>query len=628
MEVAYLNVRHMLEERARENEHDVYLAFYDREITFGALKQDVFRLAGALLEAGVRKGDIVYVYQENSPEFLISVLAANCIGAVAGPLNTWLKGGEIAYQLNDSRGCAMVVDEAFIPVLDEIRPQCPHLKTVIRNGGTPSGGDLSLQELLASRPPELPFVEIAGHDLAYIFYTSGTTGRPKGALLSHHNLLFEFAALRQALELPGDDPAKVVGLIFLPFFHVNACMSMLGSIYRGIKTAALRKFSVREFGPTVEKHRCRFFSAVPQVYKILLQARDTVLQSDLSSLQYGVCGAAPMPRETIRQFEEVYGVQILEGYGLTEGTVATTLQRRDRPKKVGSIGRPLPGQEVRIMGPTGRFLPPGDVGEIVVRGENVMQGYLGLPEENARTIRDGWLHTGDRGMMDEDGDFYIVDREKDMIIRGGENIYPKEIENVISEHPAVHDVAVIGIPDELAGEAVKAFVVPRFGMDPTEAEIVAHCRQRMADFKVPAHVEFVAGLPASAVGKVLKRLLRKGQGITRLDEVDAAEGFEMDSVFQMMPLLFKPEKAGSWTARIRYHVFGPGGGIWTICVENGTMTVTGEAEPGPTVTVKVYARTLMKIVTRELEGMAAINSGLMQIEGNQADAAMFYEVLE
>jgi len=628
MEVPYRNIRHMLEERARKNGDQVYMAFYDREITFRALQQDAFRLAHALLEAGVAKGDIVYVYQENSPEFLISALAANSMGAVAGPLNTWLKGREIAYQLNDSRGRALVIDEAFLPLLDEIRPQCPHLKTVVQHGGPLRDGHLSFQDLLASHPPDAGPEDISEHDPAYVFYTSGTTGHPKGALLSHRNILFEFAALREALELPGDDPARAVGLIFLPFFHVNACMSMLAGVYRGIKTAALRKFSVREFGPTVERHRASFFSAVPQVYKILLQARDTVSQSDLSSLKYGICGAAPMPVETIRQFQEAYGVEILEGYGLTEGTVATTLQRRNEPKKIGSIGRPLPGQKVRIMDPVGRFLPAGEVGEIVVQGPNVMLGYLGLPHENARTLRDGWLHTGDRGYADEDGDFFIVDREKDMIIKGGENIYPKEIENVISEHPAVCDVAVIGVPDELTGEEVKAFVVPRFGLDLTEEEIREYCRAHLAEFKVPGTVELVAGLPASAVGKVLKRLLRKGEGITRLSELNAADDFEVDGVFQMMPLLFKPEKAGAWKARIRYHVFGPGGGIWTLRVENGAMTVAREAEENPTVTVKVYAQTLMKIVTRELEGMAAVNSGLMQIEGSQADAAMFYEVLE
>ena len=628
MVAAYRNIRHMLEERARESGDRVYMAFYDREVTFRALQQDAFRLSNALLEAGVAKGDIVYVYQENSPEFLISALAANCIGAVAGPLNTWLKGREIAYQLNDSRGKAMVIDEAFLPVLDEIRPRCPHLKTVIQHGGSLREGHLSFRALLVSHPPDAGPEDISGDDPAYIFYTSGTTGNPKGALLSHRNLLFEFQALREALELPDDDPARAVGLIFLPFFHVNACMSMLAGIYRGIKTAVLRKFSVREFGPTVERHRARFFSAVPQVYKILLQARDTVCQSDLSSLQYGICGAAPMPVETIRQFEEVYGVTILEGYGLTEGTVASTLQRRNLPRKAGSIGRPLPGQEVRIMSPAGCFLPAGEVGEIVLRGANVMMGYLGLPEENARTLRDGWLHTGDRGYVDEDGDFFIVDREKDLIIKGGENIYPKEIENVISEHPAVYDVAVIGVPDEFTGEAVKAFVVPRFGSDLSEEDILEHCRARMAAFKVPETVELVAGLPTSAVGKVLKRLLRKGEGITRLSELKAADDFDLDGVFRMMPLLFNPAKAGNWQARIRYHVFGPGGGIWTIRVENGTMNVAKEAGEDPTVTVKLYARTLMKIVTRELEGLAAVNAGLMQIEGSQADAAMFYEVLE
>jgi hypothetical protein len=287
----------------------------------------------------------------------------------------------------------------------------------------------------------------------------------------------------------------------------------------------------------------------------------------------------------------------------------------------------LPGQEVKVFDPHERELPVGEVGEIVVRGANVMVGYLGLADENARTIRGGWLHTGDRGYRDADGDFFIVDREKDMIIKGGENIYPKEIENVISEHPAVHDVAVIGVPDELSGEEVKAFVVPRFGEQVTRAEIIDHCRHRLADFKIPHEVELVAGLPASAVGKVLKRLLREGQGITRLADLEGDESFDPDAVFQMMPLLFKPERAGSWEAVIRYEVFGRGGGVWTILVKEGRMEVVKGPGPAPTVTFKVHAPTFRRIVTRELDGMTAINSGLMQIEGNQADAALFYEVL-
>jgi len=618
----------MLEQRAEESSDEVYFAFYDREITFGALHENVCRMANAYLDLGVQKGDIVYVYQNNSPEFLVSALAANCIGAVAGPLNNWLKGEEIAYQLNDSKGVAMVIDGEFVPTLEAVRSKCPHLKTVIQNEGPLSEGHLAFQDLVESHSPELKEAEIRKDDLAYIFYTSGTTGHPKGALLTHWNVLFEFAALREVLEEPGDETRDAVALIFLPFFHVNACMSMLASIYRGIKTAALKKFSVREFGPTVEKHGCSFFSAVPKVYKILLQAKDTVKQYDLSSLKYGVCGAAPMPVETIRQFQEIYGVEILEGYGLTEGTVATTIQRRSGKKKIGSIGSPLPGQDVRIFSETGRELPPGEVGEIVVRGDNIMVGYLGLPEENAKTIRDGWLHTGDRGYMDEDGDFFIVDREKDMIIKGGENIYPKEIENVISEHPAVHDVAVIGVPDEMSGEEVKAFVVPRFGVEVTEQDIMDHCNARMADFKVPREVELVIGLPASAVGKVLKRLLRDGQGITRLADVEGEEDFDVGGVFQMMPLLFNPEKAGSWEAVIRYQIFGAGGGIWTIIVKDGKMEAVNEAVENPTATFKVYLQTFKKIVTKELDGMTAMNSGLMQVEGSQADAAMFYEVLD
>ncbi|MEW5945778.1 MAG: long-chain-fatty-acid--CoA ligase [bacterium] len=545
MEVRYRNLRHMFEERAKESAGDAYVAFYDRELTFGEFDERSSRLADSLLKLGVGKGDIVYIYMNNSPEYVIAAAAITKLGAVAGPTNSWLKSGEIRYQYNDSKGKAVIVDTEFLPVVEEIAPGCPALKHIIVNADAQKEGHFSMPGLIAEGSPRLADAEIARNDLAFIFYTAGTTGNPKGALQTHWNVVFELEAIRQALEIPGETPGDTVALIFLPFFHVNAMMSMMAGVYRGIKTVVLKKFSVREFGPAVEKHRAAFFSAVPKVYKILIEARDTVQKHDLSSLKFGICGAAPMPVETIRRFEELYGVEILEGYGLTEGTVASTLHRRGGKKKIGSIGQALPGQEVKILDANDRELPAGEVGEICVRGDNVMVGYLGLDEVNRQTLRGGWLHTGDRGCVDEEGFFYIVDREKDMIIKGGENIYPKEIENVISTHTDVYDVAVIGVPDEMSGEEVKAFVVPRIGREMSEEQIIEHCRASLADFKVPRYVEFVIGLPSSAVGKALKRLLREGKGITRISDL-GGETLNLDPIFQMMPFRFNAAKAGAW----------------------------------------------------------------------------------
>jgi len=627
MEVKYQNIREMVEERTRESRDDVYIAFYGREITFGAFDEDANRFANGLKRLGVGKGDIVYVYMNNCPEFLVAAVGAAKIGAIAAPINNWLKADEIKFQLNDSKGKAMAVESAFWPVVDSIKDDCPHLAEIIESGESPAGGNHSYAEMIEASPAALDPVDISRDDIAFIFYTAGTTGTPKGAQLTHWNVAFEIAGLREAMAEEGDEQERHVALIFLPFFHVNAMMSMMANIYRGLKTAVLKKFSVREFGPAVAEHGCSFFSAVPKVYKILLEARDVIQAHDLSSLKYGVCGAAPMPVETIRQFEQVYGVEILEGYGLTEGTVASTLHRRGGVKKIGSIGPALPGQDVRIFNEVDKELPPGEVGEIVVQGDNVMVGYLARPEENDRTLRGGWLHTGDRGYVDEDGFFFIVDREKDMIIKGGENIYPMEIENVISSHPAVHDVAVIGVPDEMAGEEVKAFVVPHIGVKVTEQEIIDFCTERIADFKVPKFVEFVIGLPASAVGKVLKRKLREGEGITRLADIESGEKLNLDIIFQMMPHRINKEKAGAWAAAIRYEIFGPSGGSWTLIVEAGSGRVEMESDVEPTAVVKLYDQTFQKLVMKQVDAVTAMNSGLMQISGNEADVAMLGDVM-
>ncbi len=628
MESEYKNIRHMLEERARLDGEKVYIVFYDHELTYAQFNEQVNRFANGLLSLGVKQGDTVYIHLSNCPEHMIATLGAIKIGAIAGPINILLKAEEIKYELNDSKGKVLVTESPLISVVEEMKPGLEYLEKIIEFGGTVREEHISFRELIKANSARLKKGKLGYDDLAFIFYTSGTTGKPKGTLLTHGNVLNTISGLRNALNPPEGEEAEEqnCALFFLPLFHVNAMMSLISGINRALKTVLLRKFSVREFGPLVEKHGCEFFSAVPKVYKILLEARDTVQKHDLSSLKFAICGAAPMPVETIREFEKLYGVELMEGYGLTEATVASTLHRRGGKKKIGSIGPALDGQEVKIMDPEGKLLSPGKVGEIVIRGPSVMVGYYGLKDETEKTLRDGWLHTGDIGYMDEEGFFYIVDREKDMIIKGGENIYPKEIEDVISKHPAVHDVGVIGIPDEISGEEIKAFVVPRIGKKVNPEEIIEFCRKELAEFKVPKEVELIIGIPASAVGKSLKRKLRNGEGIVRLSE-ESGE-MKLGEIFQFMASMFNKEKAGKWSAIIQYEIYGRNEGVWVLDIKEGEIKLIEGKPPTPaTAVVRMYDQTFKQLIERKTDAMTAINSGMIQIEGSEADVAMFGEVM-
>lgn len=628
LRVIYSDIREMIEKRAEKSKDRVYIAFYEREITFGEFNKLVNRFANRLKKLGVKKGDVIYVYLSNCPEHLVATCAAVKLGAIACPINILLKPHELEYEFNDSQGKIVILDSAFVPAFNEIKEK-KYIEHVIELGDSVREGHISYNDILNEESDELEKMDIDKKDYAFIFYTSGTTGKPKGAVLTHWNTVYTLAGIKDTLASEeGDDASEdECALIFLPMFHVNAMMSMLSGIYRGFKIALLRKFSVREFGPTVEKHKCRFFSAVPKVYKILMEAKDTVKKYDLSSLEFGICGAAPMPSELIVEFEKEYGIEILEGYGLTEGTVASTLHKRGGKKKVGSIGEVIAGQEVRIMDENGNFLPPGKIGEIVIRGDNVMVGYWGNEDETKKTLKDGWLHTGDIGYMDEEGFFYIVDRAKDMIIKGGENIYPKEIEDILHQHPKVHDAAVIGIPDEVHGEEVKAFVVPKVGEKITEEEIKKFASTHLADFKVPQHVEFVVGLPTNPVGKVLKRHLREEKGIITFKDLENVGELNLDFIFQALPMRFDPEKAGSWKAKIQYIIYGKNSGEWWLEIEKGEMKTHKGRCDNPTCIIKTYDLVLSKMIQKELDGMTAINAGLLQVEGNESDLAMLSEVM-
>ena len=363
---------------------------------------------------------------------------------------------------------------------------------------------------LADPPP--PVTE--SDDLALLVYTSGSTGRPKGVELTHANLDAMAGSMGRALRLTESDHC----LLVLPLFHVNAiCVSFLATMIAGGRLSVLGRFSPVAFLESVEALRPTYFSAVPTIYSHLVSLPAEVT-ADTSSVRVAICGAAPAPAELLRAVEERFGFPVVEGYGLTEATCGSTANPLDGPHKPGTVGVALPGQEVAIMADDGGLLPPGEPGEVVIRGANLMRGYRNRPEATAETLRDGWLHTGDVGVLDEDGYLRLVDRIKDMIIRGGENIYPKEIESVLHSHPAVRDAAVVGAPDPSHGEVPVAFVTLHDGRDVTADELRALCTERLARFKIPVAFHLVDALPTNPVGKIDKPALRSRTAATRETE--------------------------------------------------------------------------------------------------------------
>ncbi|MBI4614301.1 MAG: AMP-binding protein [Planctomycetes bacterium] len=488
--------------RARELGEKPYIHFGEETWSFRRFADVVARLAGGFRRLGIEKGDVVHVYMNNKNWTFAADVALASIGAVAGPLNCLWGSDETGYVLRDSGAVGALVESCYRPAFETARKSAPRCKHVVEFE-TPEW------EALARGEPD-PLDAAAPDDTAFLFYTSGTTGEPKGVPLTHANALWAAAGIREILH-SSEERGDEVGLIFLPIFHVNAMMSLVSALNSGVTIVLRPMFSASEFGPLVQKHKVSFFSGVPTIYRILLQVADQYAGLDLSSLKFGVCGAAPLPADLIGRFEERFGFKIIEGYGLTEGTVASTLNPIDGTRKVGSIGKAIPGQEVAILDDEGHVLPPNTLGEIAIKGPNVMAGYLNKPAANREVFDGGWFRTGDIGNRDEEGYFYIVDRKKDMYIRGGENVYPKEVEAAIQTHPAVQEAAVIGVPDEFKGEEGKAFVVLLPGENLTPEELQTYLTPKLAEYKIPKYVEFTPSLPKNIVGKVLKKELRKNQ---------------------------------------------------------------------------------------------------------------------
>ncbi|WP_406024218.1 AMP-binding protein [Nocardioides sp. NBC_00850] len=460
----------------------------DRVLDNATFAQAVRRLADRFASLGVSSGDTVAVLLHNRVEIVTTMFAAWLQGAAMSPVNPALTDEEIHYQVQDSTSAVIVGDEHAGDVADAVGVAWVDVQTIH-------------QPTQAPVPERAP--ASAASDFALVIYTSGTTGKPKGVLLDHANLAAMSTSIIEHFSLTDTDTS----LLVLPLFHVNGLVASVLSVLRaGGNVVVGPRFSPDTFWDVVEAHRPTYFSAVPTIYAIL-DAR-THRAVDTSSLRFVICGAAPMPAELITRFEERFQVPVIEGYGLSEGTVVSAINPVDGPRKPGTVGVALPGQEVVVVSVDGDPQPRGQRGEVVIRGANVMRGYLGRPEETAKVVRDGWLHTGDVGIIDEDGYLRIVDRLKDMIIRGGENIYPKEIEECLYGHPAVLEAAVVGKPDDVFGEVPVAYVATKPGLAATPDELLAHCSTALARYKVPTQIHVRTELPKNSVGKLVKGLLR------------------------------------------------------------------------------------------------------------------------
>ena len=586
-----------------------YLQFYDQTVTYGDFGRQVNILANALKGRGFEKGDFIHVLVQNSPQTLVAYFAIQKIGAVAGPVNGWWKAPEVQYLLNDSRGRGLIIEDQYLPILDEIKGRCPHLEKIIEVGEKPRPEHIDFAALLAEGTETPVACESEDADTAYIFYTSGTTGNPKGVLLSHRNVLADVDGVTRALNLE----EKMTALICLPLFHVNAMLSCTFSLGIGLQIVLRRQFSASEFWEVVDRHKVNFWSAVPAVYQILL-SDPTRQKYDLSSLQFGICGAAPLTEETMKNFQEAFGIPIVEGYGLTEATCVSTINPRDGVRKIGSIGLPLPGQDVKILAEDGSECPRGESGEICIGGDVVMKGYFNRPGETSETLAEGYLHTGDVGIMDEDGYIFIVDRIKDMIIRGGENIYPKEIDNLLATHPMIQEAATVGVPDDTMGEEVKVFVIP---LDDglTEQDVIDFCKKHLATFKVPRYVEILEDdFPRSPIGKVLKKELRKW-GLTPRPKKARASQATVADIFGTMESRVNSEGVAGVTANYGYIITGSGGGEWTVCVADGDVQVR-DGLHDPAVTTTCAAKDWIAITLGKLDGMTSFTSGKLKVAGD------------
>jgi len=466
-----------------------------RQFTYKEFEAAVMRTAGLLAANGIRKGDVVSLLLPNSVEYVIAYFACWQLGALAGPINSLLKSQEIAYVISNSEAKALLVNSEFLPVIEPIRNELPAIINFDNEAEATRATDTK------------PITEIDCEHEAIIIYTSGTTGKPKGCLLTHGNVIANAHQISSWLGFTEKDRL----LTIMPLFHMNAVsVTTMSALYAGGSTVVSPKFSASRFWQIISDYEITSFGSVATMLSMLLSTYPDGVPPGLKTdqLRFAMCGSAPVPAEVLRRFEETFNCLVIEGYGLSESTCRSTFNPPDQRRRPGSCGLPI-GNEMSVVDEEDREVPEGELGEIVLRGENILKGYYKNDTANTTAFRNGWFHTGDIGYRDADGFYYIVDRKSDMIIRGGENIYPREIDEVLYQHPDIAAAAAVGVPDNLYGEEVAAVVVLKPGAKSSEQEIIDYCKARLADFKCPKTVHFVDDIPKGPTGKLLKRELAK-----------------------------------------------------------------------------------------------------------------------
>jgi long-chain acyl-CoA synthetase len=480
-----MNLASLPDRRARKDPEGPSVADDGSDLNNTEFLEAVQRAAATLQAHGVSAGDVVAVMLPNTASLVVSLFAAWRLGAAVTPLNPSLAPAEVAYQVADAASKMLIVENPL-----DFEVSAPSV----------------LARELTSQPSRLEEpAQVPDDTLALLIYTSGTTGRPKGVMLDHANLNAMCGMVIDHFALTKADHS----LLILPLFHVNGIVAgTLSPLLAGGRTTIAGRFSPKTFWGRIEQSRASYFSAVPTIYTMLADL-PVEIRPDTSSVRFAVCGAAPASVELLDKFETRYGIPIIEGYGLSEGSCASTATPLDGKRKAGTVGLPLPGQTIRIVDANGDEVARGEAGEVLIQGPNVMRGYLNRPEETAKTLVDGWLHTGDVGRLDEDGYLVLVDRAKDMIIRGGENIYPKEIETVVYQLPEIAEAAVVGRANPVFGEEPVLFVAPNSGATLDVAQIREHAARNLSKYKLPVEITVLDELPKNPVGKIDKPSLRK-----------------------------------------------------------------------------------------------------------------------
>lgn len=512
-----LNLSVLLEDSARRYPNKDAFIFMDTALTYAQVNGAANQVANGLRAAGIVPGDKIALSCLNLPYFPMAYFGILKAGAVVVPLSVLLKREEITYHLEDSEAKAYFcfTGTPDLPMAQEGHAgfeevaTCQHFfEITARPQDAPTiTGVRSLGMLMKDQSPVADTEPTGAEDTALIIYTSGTTGKPKGAELTHSNLLQNAILSTGVITTQTDDTQ----LIVLPLFHIFAMTCLMNAgIYKGATSVLLPRFDAEAVLGLMTKHKVTVFAGVPTMYWGLLNYENKTFDLDQISEQLRMCvsGGASLPVKVLEDFEAKFKVPILEGYGMSEGSPVVTFNHLDRGRKPGSVGTPVWGVEVKLVDENDQEVPLGEKGELVYRGHNVMKGYYNRPEINEEVLRGGWMHSGDVAVQDEDGFFYIVDRTKDMIIRGGLNVYPREVEEVMMKHEAVSLVAVIGVPDDEMGEEIQACVVLKEGSEVTESELMEWTKERIAAYKYPRQIQFLAALPMSATGKILKKELR------------------------------------------------------------------------------------------------------------------------